>query len=211
MLWLFVHCTNTLTYLLTSIYKHRCINLNIFQVRHAALMDKVGQHTVPDEIYNWISDFLEWHSHCTRLSGKISSLTQVTASIIQGSGLGPAADIVTATDLRPLSTSNAIVKFTDDTYLIVPAVSSYSCVEEVSYIEACTAANNLRQKKLDGFNYYLTGLERQLNIVTCLPRIACTCRISSDITASVRQISFNITIVYIYSLVFTTMYSSMLP
>ena len=106
-------------------------------------MDKVGKLTIPDEIYNWISDFLG-HSHCTRFSGEISSLVQVTASIIQGSGLGPAAFIITATDLCPLHASNAIVKFADDIYLIVPAITSYSCAEEVSHIEEWAAANNLQ-------------------------------------------------------------------
>ena len=96
------------------------------------------------EIHNWISDFLKGHSHCTRFSGEIPSPAHITASIIQGSGLGPAAYIVTVADLHPLHASNAIIKFADDTYLIIPAASSNSCADEASHIKVRAAANNLR-------------------------------------------------------------------
>jgi len=54
-------------------------------------MEKVAELHMPDQIYNWIIDFLSDHSHCTRYANVNSSVTTVTASIIQGSGLGPAA------------------------------------------------------------------------------------------------------------------------
>ena len=68
-------------------------------------------------------------------------------SIIQGSGVGPAAYVVTATDLRPLHASDAIVKFVDDTYLVVPAVSSCSWKFHISSSEQ--SMTELRQIQRD--------------------------------------------------------------
>ena len=42
------------------------------------------------------------------------------------SGLGPASYIITAADLHPVTNGNRIVKFADDTYLVVPASNSSS-------------------------------------------------------------------------------------
>ena len=42
-------------------------------------------------IYNWLADFFNNHSHCTVFGGELSTLLGVTASIIQGSAIGPAA------------------------------------------------------------------------------------------------------------------------
>ena len=49
-------------------------------------MEKVAELHMPDQIYNWIVDFLCNHSHCTRYANVNSSVATVTASIIQGSG-----------------------------------------------------------------------------------------------------------------------------
>jgi len=49
------------------------------------------------------------------------------ASVIQGSSLGPALFIVTAADLRPLQPGNVIIKFADDTYLVILASNTDSC------------------------------------------------------------------------------------
>ena len=67
----------------------------------------------------------------------------ITASVVQGSGLGPAAYVVTAADLWPKCTGNSIVKFVDDTYLIIPAANSHTCEDEVSHVETWAASNNL--------------------------------------------------------------------
>ena len=55
-------------------------------------------------------------------------------SVVQGSGLGPATYVVNAADLRPIHPSNELVKYADDTYLIIPAVNNHTSEEEaVSY------------------------------------------------------------------------------
>jgi len=43
----------------------------------------------------------------------------ITASITQGSSIGPTAYTVTAADLRPLNPHNIFIKFADDTYLVI--------------------------------------------------------------------------------------------
>jgi len=53
-------------------------------------MDKMAQMQLPDNVYNWIKDFFDDHYHCTKYSGEVSTVAEVKASVIQGSGLGPA-------------------------------------------------------------------------------------------------------------------------
>ena len=73
-----------------------------------------------------------------------SSVATVTATIIQGSRLGPAAYLVNAAELWPLQADNDIIKFAGDTYLIVPAVNYSYCCDELSNIRNWATANNLK-------------------------------------------------------------------
>ena len=57
-------------------------------VRHATLM-KMVRFPIPDRVYNWITDFLHGHSHCTKFAGSISEVANIFASVIQGSAIGP--------------------------------------------------------------------------------------------------------------------------
>jgi len=52
--------------------------------------------------------------------------------------------LVTASDLQPLSSSNVILKYADDTYLIIPAYSQSICQLEIQNIEGWTDRNNLK-------------------------------------------------------------------
>ena len=56
---------------------------------------------LPDAIYNWINDFFKGHSHYTKFLNTISELADIQASVVQGSGLGPASFVVIASDLQP--------------------------------------------------------------------------------------------------------------
>ena len=66
------------------------------------------------------------------------------ASVVQGSGLGPAAYVVNAADLRPMHQGNEIVKFADDTYLVIPADNNHTCKEELQQVQEWAKENNLR-------------------------------------------------------------------
>ena len=49
----------------------------------------------------------------------VSPSNGVNASVVQGSALGPAAFIITASDLHPVYAHNKLVKYADDMYLLV--------------------------------------------------------------------------------------------
>jgi len=66
------------------------------------------------------------------------------SSVIQGSSLGPAAYAVTASDLRPIHAGNEIVKFADNTYLIVPASNTDTSPEELDHVQNWATDNNLQ-------------------------------------------------------------------
>ena len=77
-------------------------------------------------------------------AGEISTTASICASVTQGSGLGPASFLVTAADLRSLSKHNRIIKFADDTYLIVPASNTATCHDELQHIQQWAEKNNLQ-------------------------------------------------------------------
>jgi hypothetical protein len=112
-------------------------------VRHSAVLDKYLQLEIPDNIYNWIESFFRDHSHCTRFGNEVSEFRKIMASIIQGSGIGPASYVVTASDLHPVTPSNSMDKYADDTYLVIPAANVDSCAAEIAHIEDWALGNNL--------------------------------------------------------------------
>jgi len=64
-----------------------------------------------DNIYNWIESFLSFfgdHSHCTKFGTEVSEFRKIMASIIQGSGIGPASYVVIAADLGPPSSYSGL-------------------------------------------------------------------------------------------------------
>jgi Reverse transcriptase (RNA-dependent DNA polymerase) len=112
-------------------------------VRHSAVLDKFSSLHNPDFIYNWIESFFRGHSHCTKFGFESSVFHDINASIIQGSSIGPASYVVTASDLFPVTQSNSMTKFTDDTYLVVPATNQPSCASEIQNVERWASINNL--------------------------------------------------------------------
>jgi len=62
--------------------------------------------------------------------------------VIQGSAIGPASFIVTASDLQPVHTGNALIKFADDTYVIVPADNSDTSTSELMNVKSCRLSIN---------------------------------------------------------------------
>ena len=78
-------------------------------------MEKVAELNVPDNIYNWIANFLSGHSHCTRYQGRTLDSLDITASIIQGSSVGSALYVIHAADLQA-----ATAGYADDNYVIIP-------------------------------------------------------------------------------------------
>jgi len=52
-------------------------------VRHVTLLQKLASLDIPDCVYNWLAGYFSGHSHCTAFHGDISSLLNISASIIQ--------------------------------------------------------------------------------------------------------------------------------
>ena len=74
-------------------------------MKHSTLFEKFAELSLPPHhSTHWLVDFFSNRLHCTSLDGVISTLKEITASIIQGSGLGPAAYSVNASDLHGEST-----------------------------------------------------------------------------------------------------------
>ncbi len=104
-------------------------------VRHSAVLDKYTRLKIPDNIYNWVESFFRDHAHCTRFDNEVSDFRKILASIIQGSGIGPASYVITASDLHPITPGNSMIKYADDTYLVIPASNVHSCKAEIAHVE----------------------------------------------------------------------------
>jgi len=98
---------------------------------------------LPLPMYNWLVSFFDGHTHRTVCNGGASSTMSISASIVQGSSLGPASYAVIAADLNPLHADNKFVKFADDTFLVIPANSVHTHAVELDHIAAWATENNL--------------------------------------------------------------------
>jgi hypothetical protein len=90
---------------------------------------------IPYNIYNWLESFFIGHSHRTKFSGEVSDFHSISASIIQGSAIGPASYVINASDLHPVAYDNVMDKYADDTYLIIPASNNQFCATEIVQVE----------------------------------------------------------------------------
>jgi len=113
-------------------------------VRHSTLLEKMAQLDLPDNVYNWLVNFFSEHTHSTVYKGERSKIKSITASIIQGSSIGPASYVVNAGDLKAVTPGNCLVKFADDTYIVIPALNVDSRTAEVGNVETWACQNNLQ-------------------------------------------------------------------
>jgi len=120
-------------------------------IRHSTLFEKFSHLDMPDCVYNWLVDFFTGRNHCTKFQNSQSSFAAITSSVVQGSAVGPASFDVTASDLRPLHTGNELLKFADDTYLLVTANLSNTVCSKLSHIDHWSQFNNLKLNKSKSF------------------------------------------------------------
>ena len=87
---------------------------------------------IPYNIYNWLMlpaiPYYSGHSHCTKYRGQMLEQLEISASIIQGSAIGPASFNVSASDLTAISPGNILCKYADDTYIIIPVQNADTSV-----------------------------------------------------------------------------------
>ena len=92
------------------------------RIRHHKLLDKMSSLHIPDQIFNWVENFLSGRAHCTRFRLALSATATISASVVQGSSTGPATYVVTASDMRPQNNGNVIIEYANDTILSSPLI-----------------------------------------------------------------------------------------
>ena len=97
----------------------------------------------------------------------MSTVLDIFASIIQGSALGPASYVANAADLTTVTPGNAMFKYADDTYIIIPARNSQSRGSELDNVSKWALANNLRLNKAKCVEIVFADSCRKLQI--CQP------------------------------------------
>ena len=112
-------------------------------VDHRIIMNKLAMLHLPDNIYNWIGSFLSNRRQVCRHSETVSSIANFNCGFIQGSGLGPTLYIILALDLKTLSKTNKLVKFADDSSLLVPQGSDIDLLAEFRHIQAWASSNSM--------------------------------------------------------------------
>ena len=132
-------------------------------------MEKLALLDLPDHVYNWLADFCTGHLHCTVYHGQVSTLKSITASIIQDSGIGPAAYVIYASDVKAVTPGNQLRKFADDTYLIVPASNVDSRAAEMNNIDTWAQKNNLTLNRKKSQEIVFTDPRRRRQIALPLP------------------------------------------
>jgi len=95
-------------------------------------------------------------------------------SIIQGSAIGPASYVVNAADLHTTFSGNSILKYADDTYLIIPASNIQSRAAELQNFEQWALTNNLKLNCTKTNEIIIVASGRQKSLKSpppCLPGI----------------------------------------
>ena len=146
-------------------------------VRHSALLQKLASLDIPGTVYNWLVDYFSGHSHCTEFRGHISTFLNISASMVQGSAVGPVSYVVNAGDLTPLTLGNVICKYADDTYLVIPASNVDSRTREIENIRSWSCANNLNLnlKKSSEIVFVDSMRRRQIQLLSLLAGIPRVC------------------------------------
>ena len=64
--------------------------------------------------------------------------------ILQGSGVGLVLFVFNALDLHPIYPTNLMLKYADDTYLIIPSSNSHLIPEELAHVDNWASGHNLK-------------------------------------------------------------------
>ena len=105
---------------------------------------KMALLNVPDPVYNWLVDFFSDHKHCTSFGDSVSAYQPISASIIQGSAIGPVSFVVNASDLSTVTPGNRMHKYADDTYIVIPACNNRTREVELDHVALWAQENNLK-------------------------------------------------------------------
>lgn len=112
-------------------------------VDHIVLVQKLQSLGLPSSIFNWIVSFLTGRTQYCKIDGVLSFASEIDLSIIQGSGIGPSLYNVMESDLKPKSSDNILIKFADDTNLLVPERTDCDLVQEFEHIKNWADRNKM--------------------------------------------------------------------
>ena len=116
-------------------------------------------------------NFLTDRHHQTKDEGSRFEFLPITASIIQGSGIGPVAYILNASDLHPVHQHNMIFKYADDTYLIVPDIFSRTIPQELQHISDWAKHHNLKLNQSKSLEIIISLRTPPTSAATFLTRV----------------------------------------
>jgi len=126
----------------------RCLAIDFSKafdsVDHEILLAKMVHLNIPSALVNWICMFLTGRSQMCKINGQLSSPRLISQSIVQGSGIGPTLYIIMKSDLAPLSSCNQLLKYADDTTLLVPENSDTELGTEFNHITDWATRNRLK-------------------------------------------------------------------
>ena len=94
-------------------------------------------------MYEPLTSFLQNRTQICKVGDKLSTDSQINRGIIQGSALDPTLFTVMVSDLHPKSSKNIIVKFANDTTVVVPEKSDVSLPEEFDHIKVWATVNRM--------------------------------------------------------------------
>ena len=88
----------------------------------------------------------------------------INASIIQGSVLGPLFYVVAASDLQPIHADNHMLKWADDTYLLIGSSNTATLGAEFQHVKTWVSTNSLRlnPSKTRGLVIYRNNLQAKI-------------------------------------------------
>jgi len=103
-----------------------------------SLINKLTALQLPPLVLSWIISFLRDRTQVCKVGDAES---QINRGIIHRSGLGPTLFTVMESDLYPKSSKNIIVKFANDTTLVVPENSDVFLPKEFDHINVWVTVN----------------------------------------------------------------------
>ena len=139
-------------YILSSLDDPKCRQVNALLidyskafdvVDHLIVLGKINSLNLPLYVKNWINSFLTGRSQKVKIYNLMSNELPINRGIVQGSALGPFLFTIMISDLKTLSLLNDLVKYADDSTLIVRSDSDVPISNEHSNAKDWSVTNKL--------------------------------------------------------------------
>ena len=116
-------------------------------VRHLTLLEKCSNLPIGNGVHNWLVSYLDGREHCTKFNGLVSNRQPINSSVVQGSGIGPMAYVINASDYRPRYRETRVIMYADDCYLVITSANSKRVRDEIDHVAIWAEANNFKLNK----------------------------------------------------------------